>query len=240
MKPILILQHEASDNPGYLGKWLHDREIAFDVVNAAAGQAFPDDLGDHGALAILGGGMSVNDDLPSLRQAEALVREAVRDGVPTLGHCLGAQLMSKALGGTVGPSPRPEIGWQRVRVHALPSAQAWLGPAGDVHLFHWHYESFSLPDGAEWLASSSACPNQAFSLGPHLGMQFHIEIDADKLELWLSEVDPPDDGERAQHAETIATPAAMRAGVADHLAAHQRLADRIYERWLGFARQRAR
>lgn len=240
MKPILILQHEASDNPGYLGQWLRDREIAFEVVSAAAGQAFPADLGAHGALAILGGGMSVNDDLPSLRQAEALVREAVRDGVPTLGHCLGAQLMSKALGGTVGPSPRPEIGWQRVRVHDLPPAHAWLGPPGDVHLFHWHYESFSLPDGAEWLASSAACPNQAFSLGPHLGMQFHIEIDADKLELWLSEVDPPGDGERAQHAETIATPAAMRAGVADHMAAHQRMADRIYERWLGFARQRAR
>ena len=89
MKPVLVLQHLSADGPAYLGRWLAERRVPVEVCNTEAGDEFPATLADHGALAILGGEMSANDPLPSLRRAEALFVEALREGIPTLGHCLG-------------------------------------------------------------------------------------------------------------------------------------------------------
>jgi GMP synthase (glutamine-hydrolysing) len=110
MKTVLVLQHLSGDGPAYLATWLREQGVAFEVRDTEAGQPFPDSLQDHGALAVLGGEMSANDALPSLRQAERLILQAVRDGVPTLGHCLGGQLMARALGARVAASPAPEVG----------------------------------------------------------------------------------------------------------------------------------
>jgi GMP synthase-like glutamine amidotransferase len=114
---------------------------------------------------------------------------------------------------------------------AHPLAVDWFGE-GDAPctVFQWHYESFDLPAGATLLASSTACPHQAFGIGPHLAMQFHIEVDAPKIAYWSGE-----DGEHVELATQLAsvqTGQAMRDGVATHLAAHQRMAARIYSRWL--------
>jgi GMP synthase (glutamine-hydrolysing) len=231
MQPVLILQHLSGDGPAYLATWLRGRGIAFDVRDTEAGQPYPNSLQGFGALAVLGGEMSANDDLPSLRQAEALIREAVRDGVPTLGHCLGGQLMAKALGAAVSVSPAPEVGWQPLRVHASPLAQAWLGDAGERRVFQWHYDAFQLPPGAEGLASSPACPHQAFALGPHLAMQWHVELNAEKLGRWSQE-----DGEEfrqtlALHPASVHGGPRMRADAVACLPAQQALADRIYARW---------
>lgn len=232
MKPVLVLQHLSADGPGYLGTWLQRAGVPADVRNTEAGDAYPADLTGHRALAILGGEMSANDPLPSLRQAEALVLDAFARGVPVIGHCLGGQLMARALGVPIGPSPRPEVGWQPLRVAANPLAEAWFGAAGPRTVFQWHYEAFALPPGATPLAGSDACPLQAFGLGPHLAMQFHIEVDAEKVDRWSR-----DDGVRfldalAAHAGTVQHGAAMREGIARELAAHQALADRLYARWL--------
>ena len=230
MKPVLVLQHQSSDSPSYLGTWLAARGITVDLYDTGAGQDFPQDLRGHSALAILGGEMSANDALPSLRRAEHLIREAVRLNVPTLGHCLGGQLMARALGAPVKDSPAPEIGWQPLTVFNSPQAQAWLGPAGVRHVFHWHFDAFDLPAGAESLASSAACPHQAFALGPHLAMQFHVELDATKLLRWSRDEGPQYRQAALAHA-TVATGEQMRADMHAHLAAQQALADRIYARW---------
>lgn len=234
MKPVLILQHMNGDSPSYLGTWLAARGVPYVVLNSAGGDAFPASLASYRALAILGGEMSANDESPSLRQAEALIREALREAVPTLGHCLGGQLMSRALGGEVCASSAPEVGWQPMQVYDTPTARAWLGAPGEVHVFQWHYEAFSLPAAGESLAASAACPHQAFAIGPHLAMQFHVEIDAAKLEAWSGEHGPRYLAALDAHA-SVQTAAQMRSGVALFMKAHQRLADRIYARWLGAA-----
>lgn len=239
MKPVLIVQNDLADHPAYLGRWLQQRGMPFEVVCSALGRPLPADLSAHGALAVLGGEMSANDDLPALRQAEHLIRLAASTGLPTLGHCLGAQLMSRALGGVVGPSPAPEIGWQPMQVRPAPQSRVWFGAVQAMPVFHWHYESFSLPQGAEWLAQSAACPHQAFALGPHLGMQFHIEIDAAKLDTWSREDGGLYRRAQEQHPRSVQTGPAMRSDATLHLPAHQALADRLYGHWLALAMARA-
>ncbi len=236
MKPVLVLQHLSADGPAYLGTWLRREGLAFEVRNTEAGQAFPASIEGFGALAILGGEMSANDPLPSLRQAEALVLQAMDRGVPVIGHCLGGQLMARALGMCIGASPRPEVGWQPLQVLGSEAASEWFGGPGSRHVFQWHYEAFDLPPGAQLLAGSAACPHQAFAIGPHLGMQFHVEVDVEKLGRWSQ-----DSGSRflealAQHPDSMQDGESMRRGVQQHLAAHQALADRLYARWVGAAR----
>jgi GMP synthase-like glutamine amidotransferase len=239
MKPILVLQHLDWDGPSYLATWLGERGLKMDRRCTESGQAYPSSLAGHAALAILGGSMSANDPLPSLRQAEALVREAIAQGIPVIGHCLGGQLIARALGAAITRSPRPEVGWHRVD-WATASA-GWfgaevLGPAAP-EVFHWHGDAFALPPGAQPLGRSAACPVQAFAIGPHLAMQFHVELDADKLEAWLAE--PGDGYDAASRADPLQLQPvdSMRERAVERLAAQQRLAAAAYTRWISAAQR---
>jgi GMP synthase (glutamine-hydrolysing) len=235
MKPVLILQHMSSDGPAYLADWLLRRGVRFEVLDTEAGQAFPARIEGWGALAVLGGEMSANDPLPSLRDAERLILDAMAQDVPVIGHCLGGQLMARALGARVLRSPAPEIGWQPVRVEPVPQAPEWFGTLDEAVVFQWHHDAFELPRGAQRLASSAACGQQAFVIGPHLGLQFHVEIDATKLEVWSASTDPHFLALQG-HCATVQSGAQMRAQAGQHLAAQQRLADAFYARWLSAAR----
>ena len=236
MKPVLILQHLNADGPAYLATWLRRERRTFHLFNTEAGQAFPDSIDDYAALAVLGGEMSANDPLPSLRDAERLILDAMRADVPVLGHCLGGQLMARALGAQVADSPAPEIGWHTLQFAAHPESAAWFGQQQQATVFQWHYDAFELPRGATALAGSGACPVQAFGIGPHLAMQFHVELDAAKLQAWMQAHD--ERFHAASALPTVQSSAAMLDGAQHHLAAQQGLADRIYARWLSFGTQR--
>jgi GMP synthase (glutamine-hydrolysing) len=233
--PVLILQNLSSDGPGHLGTWLRSKRIAFQAFDTEVGHAYPASIGDYRALALLGGEMSANDALPSLRAAERLILQAMDADVPVIGHCLGGQLMARALGAAVRASPAPEIGWQRVQVADTPVARGWFGAPRERTVFHWHHESFDLPRGAELLASSAACPHQAFAIGRHLALQFHVELDAHKLATWTAAAGA---GHAALQAAfpSVQSVAAMRAQAAEALGAQQRFAERLYGRWLGLPR----
>lgn len=233
MKPVLILQHLSADGPAYLRTWLQREGRSFEVFNTEAGQVYPSRLQGYSALAVLGGEMSANDPLASLRDAERLILDAMDHDVPVIGHCLGGQLMARALGARVVDSPAAEIGWHRIDLSGDPIAQSWFGEARRQTVFQWHYDAFELPSGAHALARSEACPVQAFAIGPHLAMQFHIELDEPKLLAWVHAHD-----ERfvcASHAPTVQTAAEMKHGTALYLEEQQALADRIYARWLSAA-----
>ena len=100
-------------------------------------------------------------------------------------------------------------------------------------VFQWHYDAFELPAGAQSLARSEACPHQAFAIGPHLAMQFHVELDMAKLQAWTGEVDAR--FAAAALAPSVQTASAMLNDAVHRLDAQQRLADRIYSRWIASA-----
>jgi len=235
MKPVLVLQHLPDDGPAFLATWLAAQGRAVELRHTTAGDAYPERIDGFGALAALGGEWGANDDRPSLRQAERLIQQAVVAGVPVLGHCLGGQLMARALGAAVVRSPAPERGWHCVQRLATSQARGWLGDAAtEPVLFQWHRDAFGLPPGAEALAHNDACPLQAFALGPHLAMQFHIEVDAAKLAAWADEAEA-EEAAADTHPPSWHGAGRLRADTARHLAASQALAARIYARWLRFA-----
>ncbi len=191
MKSVLVLRHEPSVSMGSLSGVLGEAGLdarLFDLF-----ESVPESLpwGEAAGLIVLGGTMSANDGdrFPFLVAELDFVRAAVRRQVPMLGICLGAQLLAKALGAAVYRNARPEIGWYEVEL--LPVAaedRLFRDRSGRETVFHWHGDTFDLPAGAVHLARSPLCRHQAFRHGPSAyGLQFHVEMVPDLMELWLRE-----------------------------------------------------
>lgn len=175
--------------------------------------------------------MSVNDALPWIPPELDLIRQAVAKDVPVLGHCLGGQLIAKALGGTVSRTPIKEIGWGEVQVSEGPVARSWFGAQRHGFVtFHWHGETFSIPPAATPILSSSWCQNQGYALGPHLGLQCHIEMTEELVRSWCAtgaaEI-ARRPGPGVQPVERILADLDARLG------ALQSVADHVYRHWLG-------
>ena len=184
MKPIAIFQHVAHEGPGYLGDFLTQQNIPWQIINTYKIDWLPDSILDYSGVVLMGGPMSVNDDLPWIAPLLKLIREAVAHGIPVLGHCLGGQLMSKAMGGVITQNPIKEIGWGEVQVSESVEAKYWFGEIESFNGFHWHGETFSLPQGAIHLLASNHCHNQSYSFGKHLAFQCHIEMTAEMIQTW--------------------------------------------------------
>ena len=184
MKPIAIFRHAATEGPGYFAQFLNEQKIPWQVIALDTGAAVPSSASAYSALVFMGGPMSVNDDLPWIPKVEALICDAVAKDIPLLGHCLGGQLISKALGGVVSRNPVKEIGWGEVTVSDHGIARSWFGDIHGFAAFHWHGETFSLPQGATHLLSSAFCINQGYAIGKHLALQCHIEMTAEMVATW--------------------------------------------------------
>lgn len=182
----------------------------------------------------MGGPMSVNDPLPWIAASCALIRAAVDADLPVLGHCLGGQLIAKALGGAITKTPVKEIGWGPVRVLDNAEAQGWFGGLAGFETFHWHGETFNIPSGAVRLLESVYCANQAYALGKVFGMQCHVEMTEEMILQWCR------DGAAeiaASDSPAVQSSAAIQADMAKKVAALNAVADRIYARWIeGLAR----
>ena len=176
--------------------------------------------------------MSVNDDLPWIPPELALIRAAVDQDVPVLGHCLGGQLIAKALGAEVTRNPVKEIGWGRVDVLGNAVASEWFGEGvKSFECFHWHGERFAIPDGATRVLASPHCENQAFALGPHLAMQCHVEMTPELIRAWCREWGK-EVSVLARRMPSVQTPEQMTDAVDEKTRALNEMADRVYDRWV--------
>lgn len=184
MKPVAVFRHAQCEGAGYLGVFLSQHDIPWSEVRIDLGEPIPTSVENFSGLVFMGGPMSVNDNLPWIPQAIRLIRQAVDQDVAVIGHCLGGQLMSKALGAEVTKNPVEEIGWGELQVHENADAVKWFGTTKQFLGFHWHEETFSLPEGATRLLSSQYCLNQAYAVGKHLAMQCHVEMTGNLVEKW--------------------------------------------------------
>ncbi len=200
---ILVLTHGANEGPELLQQAAEARELVLQMVRVdEVADRLPDPR-EFDAVMVLGSNESVYDDAVSWIPPEvALVRLAVASDVPVLGVCFGGQLLSYALGGTVGKAPVTEVGWLW-----LQSDDTDLVPPGPW--LAWHSDAFSVPPGAQRLAWSDLCPH-AFASGPHLGLQFHPEVSPRLLRTWLDEADRAGNGE-AHHRESLLAQAELHA-----------------------------
>ena len=229
MKPIAVIRHAVTEGPGYFATFVERHGLPWHLIAIDEGAAVPAGCGDFAGLVFMGGPMSVNDDLPWIAPVLDLIRDAVAAEVPVLGHCLGGQLIAKALGASVGRNAVKEIGWGEVRVLDHPVARQWFGDVTAFPAFHWHGETFGIPAGATRILESAHCANQAYALGPHLGMQCHVEMTEPMIASWCA-VGAAEVAEAGGPA--VQSPAAMMARAPVELPRMRAVADRLYGRWL--------
>ena len=230
MKPIVIFKNVAHEGPGYLSDFLTKKNIPWQIINTDQTATLPSSILGFSGVVLMGGPMSVNDDLPWIEPLLDLIVEARKANIPLLGHCLGGQLISKAFGAEVTLNPVKEIGWGEVSVSQNEVAKDWFGEIESFNSFHWHGETFSLPEGATHVIASGFCQNQAYAIGPNLALQTHIEVNVEMVQSWCVEG-------AAELAESISSPAVQQADVMqENLPLHcfflKKVADQVYGQWI--------
>jgi GMP synthase-like glutamine amidotransferase len=227
MRPVAIFRFSPTEGPGYFGEWLDARGIPQRLFALDRGELVPAEARAFAGIGMMGGPMSANDDLPWSSAVLGLVRDAVFADVPVIGHCLGGQLLAKSLGATVVRSATPEIGWGEVKVPDAAS-NPWFGRRDRFRTFQWHYDTFSLPQGATRVLTNAFNPEQAFALGKHVGFQCHIEMTRQMIENWSAsggdELPPQSTG-------AIQSKADIFEDIDARLTALARVADGVYAHW---------
>lgn len=187
----LIIQNSTIVEPGLIKSAMEAAGWEIDLrVMDRPGSVLPDNLNTYQSLVILGGPMSANEEgmYPHMKKVLLLVQEAYARDLPTLGSCLGGQLMAKSLGASVIHNPVKEIGWFKLRLTADGlKAPLFEGISEELPVFHWHEDTFSLPSCSTLLASTQTCVNQAGSFGSNsFALQFHLEITPEIIKKWIS------------------------------------------------------
>ncbi len=189
MKTVLLLQHVPHEGPGNLSPLLQTAGFRIHTLKFWRDAEIEPTPQAYDGLVVMGGPMGVYDadKYRHLAWEKKAIEHAVKNNLPVLGICLGAQLIAHALGARVYPSGTKEIGWYDL----APTAAAQEDPLfhhlkATEKVFQWHGDTFDLPDGAVHLAFSPLCINQAFRYGHKVyGLQFHLEVDSAMIEAWL-------------------------------------------------------
>lgn len=230
MKPVAIIQFSPTEGPGYLAGALDAAAIPWQLIRIDEGDALPPSCNDYSGIAMMGGPMSVNDPLPWILPLLDMIRQSVECDVPLIGHCLGGQLMAKALGGEVTDNKCKEMGWQPVVVVGDSYARPWFGDVRAFTTFQWHYQTFSIPPGATRILCNEYCENQAFTLGPHIGFQCHIEMTEAMVQTWCES----DEGEvaAASGVPSVQPVSQILSGLDERVKNLNRIADGVYSCWI--------
>jgi GMP synthase (glutamine-hydrolysing) len=196
MQRAVFVTHVPHEGAGLAGEIAAELGFRVETVEAHQGEPLPTNLGSKDVLVVMGGPMGVRDlqdpRFPWLEPTVALLRERLAKDYPSLGICLGCQLMAHAAGAKVQALQGPdgvrikELGWLPIRMESSDD-DLTRGLPGELTVLHWHGDGCALPSGATWLASSEVCPVQMFRIGKNVGVQFHPEVDAATACLWAEE-----------------------------------------------------
>ncbi|QJR16402.1 type 1 glutamine amidotransferase [Usitatibacter palustris] len=232
MKPVVIFRHARTEGPGHFATFLDANRLPWRLVKLDEGEAVPASSEAFAGMGFMGGPMSANDELPWTQPVLALMRDAVARKVPVIGHCLGGQLLARALGAEVRVNPVKEIGWNRVEVEDKPLAKDWFGAdLTEFVTFQWHGDTFAIPATGERILRGTHCPNQAYVVDDrHLGLQCHVEMTPEMIRSWCetgeSEV------REARTSPAVQDVATMQAQMPARLPALNDVAQRLYRRWI--------
>ena len=188
MTSITVLRHVSFEDLGAFAPVLERRSATLDICDIGLDDPGAVDPLGPDLLIVLGGPISVYEEerYPFLVEETSLLARRIEANRPTLGICLGAQLIAKAAGAKVYPSGLSEIGFAPITLTDAGRGSCLAPFAQEPTTLHWHADTFHLPDGATLLASTEACTNQAFMLGPNIiGVQFHPEAGGPGFERWL-------------------------------------------------------
>lgn len=183
---ILIIVHQETSKPGLVGDLLTQKGYALEQRCPALGDPLPDDLTAYAGVIVFGGPASANGSEPFIQKERDWLHTVLAAQIPYLGICLGAQLLAKALGATVASHPAGlrEIGY--FPIQATVAGQALFPET--LWVYHFHNEGFTVPEGAELLATGERFPNQAFRYGDYAyAIQFHPEITASMMAFWTTQ-----------------------------------------------------
>ncbi|MEC8624435.1 MAG: type 1 glutamine amidotransferase [Bdellovibrionota bacterium] len=230
---ILIFQHVPHEILGTFDPLLKRRGVRMRYVNFSRGNVDSINLESYDGLIVLGGPMSVNqlDEYPHLKEEIYWIKKAIEQDLFVLGICLGAQLISKALGGEITKSPSPEIGWFDIKLNNEGKEDPLFEFFDENQkIFQWHGDAFSIPEGAVNLASSTNCPHQAFRYGQKVyGFQFHLEVNQDLIERWLD--NEVNESELEKHSRYMDIPR-IRKETEQYLGPLQVLSDKTFALFL--------
>lgn len=230
---ILVFQHVPYEPLGTLDPLLKEAGFRIRYVNFGRDPAERPTLDRYAAIIVLGGPMNADqiDSYPNLITEVEILREAIDRDMSVLGICLGAQLLAKALGGSVRRNAQREIGWYDVDLTDEGAADPVLSTfAGTQPVFQWHEDGIEIPAGTVHLASSPASDVQAFRHGEHVyGFQFHLEVDAQLIDRWLT---VPANRPILEAERDNIDPDAIRARTEDSIDALQALSRETFSRWI--------
>lgn len=182
---ISILQHAPFEGPGLIAEWASERNADMTITKVFANEPLPD-LDSFDLLILMGGPMSVNDEkeYPWLIEEKKFIRKAIERNMRIMGICLGAQLIASSLGKNIYPNPEKEIGWFQVDfTDEIRKTFLFNHFPHSMVVFHWHGETFEIPESAMLIGSSPACRNQGFLMGRSvIALQFHLEETGDSLQ----------------------------------------------------------
>ena len=186
MNPVRIFRHVACEGPGYLGVFLERHNIHYELICIDEGVPVPQELDNISGLVFMGGSMNVTEPLQWIAEEQQLIRKAIKNNIPVLGICLGAQQMSAALGGQITHDDNMEIGWHEVVPDINNKNNEWINTLPRKFVpFHWHADTFSIPEKATVLMHSTCRKNQAFVINNSLAVQFHLEMTTDMVKQWV-------------------------------------------------------
>jgi GMP synthase-like glutamine amidotransferase len=232
LKPVAIFRYARTEGPGHFATFLADHGLEFTVIRLDENEPVPQSCDAFCGLGFMGGPMSANDEYPWTQPVLSLMRQAVEKEVPVIGHCLGGQMLSRALGGKVSRADVKEIGWVPVTVEASAAAREWFGDNRGFAAFQWHEDTFAIPPGGERILTGTTCANQAYIVdGRHLGMQCHVEVNAEMIDTWCR-IGITDIDQNFGKSPAVQDALTIRGLMPQNLPTLTATASRLYTRWM--------